>query len=135
MNQPKSIHSDLKTTLSINGLTISTLSLQPDKTQNNRYVARRWITFPGTPETVTVHIGTDRELKAKLSLHSEDGIKFTANQDEKIFYYWGVLTKGKGETWGFTAGMLDNTRQTNKPIEEALPAAWREKNATGKKAS
>lgn len=119
-------HTALKTTLTINGLTVSTLSLQPDKAQKNRLVARRWITYPGTPETVTVHIGTDNELKTKLNLTTQDGVKYTAHNDRKIFYYWGVLTKGKGETWGFTAGMLDNTRQTNKPESEALPAAWRE---------
>jgi len=123
MNTPA--YQSIFTVVSINDQKICTLSFKSDQKQNNRFIARRWITFTGKPKTVKVFIGDDKTLLSELTLKTKDGQLFEASEGKEAFYYWGSLRKGKGETWGITIGYLDHTRQTNEPIEMSLPAAWK----------
>lgn len=119
----------MKSLLTINNKPIGILQFRRDKNQKNRYLAKKWVTFDGDPENVRVSIGTDNREYSTLYLQpakSKTGRDiFTAEEDQKRFYFWANLVKGYGVTWGVTVGYLDNTGQNQEDIEKSIPPTWK----------
>ena len=108
----------LRGRLTIGGQILTERELTQDKNQKNRFVARQWIpyVYPENGESVTVEISTDTG-KHLIPLQNKGKAGVLTNEvDNETSYAWGTLTKGYGETVGFTAGIMFRKRKKNVPL-------------------
>ena len=89
----------------------------------NQYAVRTWIQNRriNINADIRVLIFKDNALLFNLRLlqtDQPDNVILTAKEEKQSIYGWATLTKGLGETWGFTAGVLIRHKQPLKVIEE-----------------